>query len=164
MNYKPETHQEILELSAGLNDAGKDKKNAKFNLVIAQGKYTLKKHVSTIEEAAEPSEEYLDFDKRKRELHAKYATAASNGQTKIPDDKWPEFKAELDEFRAAPENKEIEDAFDAQEKSYKKLLKSQPTGEDEKPLVIKMVEIPKSMIPDTLSGNQIAAIMPIVKI
>lgn len=163
MNFKPDTYQEVIDLADGINSAGSDKKNAKFSMIIAQNKYALKKHIEFIAAAKEPSDEIEELDKQKKELFDKYATdLTEDGRQKVPNDKWPEFKAELDEFRE--KNKKIEDAFDEQMKSYKKLLKSQPTDEDKKPLVIKMVEIPKSMIPNTLSGNQIAAILPIVKL
>ena len=145
MNYKPETNQEILDLAKGINIAGADKKNAKFSMIIATDKHALKKHVTFIEAAKEVPEEYEELGKAVAEVRAKYATAIEGGQTKVPDDKWPEFKAELDELREDPKNKKIEDDYEAQLKSYKKLLKSKPKDEDGKPLVIKMVEIPKSM-------------------
>jgi len=163
MKFKPQTYQEIIDLANGVNAAGADKKNAKFSLRIAQTKYALKKHVDFVDAAKEVPPEVEKAEKEKRELFDKYATdITEDGRPKIPNDKWPEFKSELDDLRT--KNKKIDDAFEAQMQSYKELLKSQPKDANEKPLIIDLVEIPESMIPGTLTGNQIADIMPIVNL
>ena len=116
MNYKPETYQEILDLANGINSAGADKKKAQFSLMIAQDKYALKKHVAFVAAAKEVPEEYEELGKAVAEVSAKHATVAEGGKTRVPDDKWPEFKAELDEFREDPKNKKIEAAYEKQMK------------------------------------------------
>jgi hypothetical protein len=159
MKFKPKTYQEILDLAAGLESAGADKKNAKFSIRIATDKYRLKEHVECINETKEIPEEILALDKEKQELRQKYFTVAENGNTKIPDDKWPDFLAETAEMQK--KNKKVEDGYEAQLKSYRELLKSKPMN-GKGPLVIDLVEIPESFIPSTITGNQIAAIMPVV--
>jgi hypothetical protein len=160
MKFKPQTYQEIIDLADGINSAGADKKNAKFSLRVAQIKYSLKKHIDAIAVTKEVSPEYEEIAKEARELYDKYATAALGGNTSIPDEKWPDFHAALEVLKK--KNKNVEDVRANQMNSYKALLKSPPTDDNEKPLVIDLVEIPESFIPSTLTGNQIAAIMPII--
>ena len=161
MKFKPKTNQEIIDLAAGINSAGNDKKNAKFSMLIARIKYALKDIVAPIDEAAEAPEVINDLAREKNELFIKYATAAEDGKTKVPDDKWPEFMAEIEDMKK--KYQQVEDDYGVQMKSHRKLLKEQPKDENDKDLVINLVEIPESLIPNTLTGNQIEAIMPVIK-
>jgi len=157
------TYQEIIDLNDALKAVGSAKSSPKFSLRIAHNRHALKNHIKFVKEGEVPSAEMIQIDKDRRDIFEKYALPVESGQLKVPNEKWPEFKAEIDAFKES--NKKVTDAYDAQMKKYVELLKTQPvTGKLDKAEAVELVEIPEASLPKELNGNQLEGIFALIKL
>jgi predicted nucleotide-binding protein (sugar kinase/HSP70/actin superfamily) len=151
--------EEVVSMYKILDGISKQSWPVEFGYAIAKNKRILKPEVEAIEEALQPSEEYNQYDVRRRDLCIKYASRnesdspiIKNGSYIIDPEKEKSFKTQITKL-----NKEHEDIIEKHKEAIqqgKDLLKEE--------IELDLHAIKYSSLPEKLNGVVIEHLLDIM--
>ena len=153
------TREKLVGMWGLINRIAMEKTSVKFHYILAKNKRLIKPEIESLQEAQQPPEDYMKYDKIRQDLCKVMAEKDDQGNPKVVNNEYvmieetkEEFDKKIEELKI--EHKETIDKMDEQKAQFEILIK-----ED---IDIDLVHIPFSVLPESIIGNDVDMLFDII--